>query len=121
MKKFDLPEEEEIENIENIALYVGTAPEIKALYRALNKRSSFAPCFSDFPKFNSERVYGIHLYVEKCPWGYEPRMSIMGEDVVLRTLAELSGIGEELWAASYFHGEVPPRQPGRFAARMIFN
>ena len=44
---------------ENVYNYVGTAREIRSLYKNLEKKTSFIPLFVDEPKFNANRMYGI--------------------------------------------------------------
>lgn len=51
MKKYIFNDEETI-------LIIGTAREIRSLYKAMLKRE-FYPVFSDFPKFNDSKLYGI--------------------------------------------------------------
>lgn len=53
-------------NTENeFTLYVGTADEIKSLYKALYKKSKYYPYYSynkdNFPKFNSYKIYGLDI------------------------------------------------------------
>lgn len=46
-------------------LYVGTADEIKSLYKALyrNEKNKYCPLYSytDFPKFNQYKMYGLDV------------------------------------------------------------
>lgn len=43
-------------------LYVGTAREICSLYKNFVERAIWMPSHCDWPKFNMDRNYGIHVY-----------------------------------------------------------
>lgn len=45
-------------NREGNEIFAGTAREIRSLYKALVK-NAFIPAFSEMPKFNKERFYGL--------------------------------------------------------------
>lgn len=77
----------------------GNAEEIKAIYRSMQKaykrgRFSARPEYIDFPKFNTERMYGIAVSWE----GIEPYYTgvntnatfcVLGEDVVKELFIEI--------------------------------
>ena len=41
--------------------FVGTAREVCSLYKNMWKKTSYIPIFSEAPKFNMTRLYGIQL------------------------------------------------------------
>lgn len=43
---------------------IGTAREIRSTYKKLKEKTVYNPLFVDFPKFNSERMYGIKIDLE---------------------------------------------------------
>lgn len=69
---------------DDFILFVGTAAEIKALYRAFDRQWNFIPDFCGFPKFNEFRMYGITVYPK--PNGNDFGFSVIGESVVCRLL-----------------------------------
>jgi hypothetical protein len=76
MKKFHYVDENE-----NFCLYVGTAEDIKGLYRSLYKKScDFYPTFLTFPKFNYERFYGLLLDLDAMTY------EICSSDTALRLI-----------------------------------
>lgn len=56
MKRYYVEDEDEIGT-----LYIGTAREMKSLYKNLKIRSSAMPLFIDDPIFVKDRMYGIYL------------------------------------------------------------
>ena len=61
MKQYLLSDEENY-----YTLYVGSAQEVKAMYRSMYKAwikgtSSLSNAFCDFPKFNYSRCYGLFI------------------------------------------------------------
>lgn len=61
MKKFLLKDEENY-----YTLYVGSAQEVKAVYRSMRKAwsrnaTNFYNLHIDFPKFNYEKCYGLFI------------------------------------------------------------
>lgn len=70
-------------------IYIGNAREICSLYKNFLKREIAMPIFSDFPKFNPLRFYG--LYVREYDSYTEremdiPEMQIISSDTVLEMI-----------------------------------
>ena len=43
---------------------IGTARQIRSLYRRLAEKTAYIPLFADEPRFNPDRVYGIQVEAE---------------------------------------------------------
>lgn len=69
-------------------LYIGSARQMLSLYKALDKRELAYPIFSDYPKVNKDKVYGIAVDTIDYSTGemINPEMCIVSADVILRTL-----------------------------------
>jgi hypothetical protein len=83
MKKFELRDEDN-----TYTLYIGSAQEIKALYRAMRKAwdrhvSRLCYPFYDFPKFNYDRHYG--LFIEDGPMNFQ----VVSNDTALSMIADI--------------------------------
>ena len=84
MKKFELAD---------TTLFIGEAREIASLYRNLKERDIAYPIFSDAPKFNMSKTYGLVLdYLED--FCNQPNMQVISADTALRILLEEK---EPLW------------------------
>lgn len=42
-------------------LYIGTAREIRSLYKKLSEKTTMYPVFVDAPILKDDRMYGIHV------------------------------------------------------------
>lgn len=73
-------------NVEDGKLYLGTAREICSLYKNFEKREIAWPVFSNFPKFNMERYYGLFIRdydcINEC-WLHIPKMVVVTGDTAL--------------------------------------
>ena len=65
-------------------IFVGTAREICSLYRNILSRNIAYSDFAEFPKFNSEKVYG--LWIEMCDGDY--KMSVINSDTIARVFMD---------------------------------
>lgn len=88
MKKFEFVNEEEAS-----VFYIGTAPEIKTLYKSLVRawkkwQTDLFPLFEDFPQFNPFRLYGLKI-VEESEFEPVGSFHIVGEGVLARILLEM--------------------------------
>jgi len=64
----------------SIETYIGTAREIKSLYKNLQKKTEYGPLFVDEPKFNPYKMYGLSIAVDQ---GF---YTIMGETAIINLL-----------------------------------
>lgn len=68
---------------EDDILYIGTAREIKSLYKNFAEREIWTPSHCECPKFNMSRNYGIHV-------GYEDKtMYVVSASTVLALLFDI--------------------------------
>ena len=72
-------------------LFIGTAREICSIYKNFREREIAMPIFSDFPKFNMGKIYGLSVetydeYTENCIF---PQMSVIAGDTALAMIYEL--------------------------------
>lgn len=65
--------------------YIGTAREICSLYKNFSRREIAMPAFCDFPKFNMENHYALHLSYEH---GDIPTMYVNTSDTALALISE---------------------------------
>ena len=69
--------------------YIGTTREIKSLERNLYAKTNYVPLFSDEPKFNPDRMYGIEVDFGK-DGDEQGKYFILGEtDVVYLLMGEV--------------------------------
>lgn len=83
MKQYLLSDEENY-----YTLYVGSAQEVKAMYRSMYKAwikgtSNFSNAFCDFPKFNYSRCYGLFIN------DTEMTFHVISSDTALRMIADI--------------------------------
>jgi hypothetical protein len=74
------------EIVENFTIITGEAAEIKSVYRSICKAAGrgvteLFPIFSDFPKFNSMKIYGIVIDSGKS---HSREFQVVSADTVLR-------------------------------------
>ena len=72
-----------IVGVENDIIYVGTAREIRSLYKNLVKRKIAYPIFTDFPVFNPYKMYGLEI-------GENGDMMVINSDTILTLLLDYS-------------------------------
>lgn len=72
---------------------VGSASEIRATYKKLLKKGpdcGMYPVYLDFPRFNSEKLYGISFSEPENPSCYgELEFSIVGERVLSQIMFDM--------------------------------
>ena len=77
---------------EDGCLYLGTAREFCSLYKNFEKREIAWPVFSDFPKFNMEKYYGLSISDYDCRnerWLSIPEMQVVAGDTALAIAFDL--------------------------------
>lgn len=70
-------------NYVEACVYVGSAREINSLYGNFAKRNIYWPSHCDYPRFNNDRIYGLH-----CDYETEV-MYVVSADTVLRLLFDV--------------------------------
>lgn len=80
MRKFEV--------FDTCTLFVGTAQEIKVLYKKINKREIAIPVFCDFPKFSeSKKTYGLLVDWEDENFSM-PSMQVVNGDFIADLVAD---------------------------------
>ena len=69
---------------EDVTILVGTAAEVKSVYKALLRSNFFEPEFSNFPAFNPVNKYGIKIDGNK--------MQILSANTVLEYFLDSEGL-----------------------------
>ena len=68
-------------------LVIGTAREIKSLWKNLVKKTNFCPVFCEEPKFNMDKMYGI--YINDTNYGeFTNGMVVVNSDTCLEIIAQ---------------------------------
>lgn len=73
------------------SIYIGTAREICSLYKNFAKREIAMPIFSDFPKFNMGKFYGlcVDTYDSWNEREINPIMQVIAGDTALAIIHDL--------------------------------
>ena len=80
MKRFEI--------FETCTLFVGTAQEVKTLYKKLSKWEIAIPVFCDFPKFSKfKRTYGLLVDWEDEQFSI-PSMQVVNGDFIADIVAD---------------------------------
>ena len=122
MKRYEMNINTEYE----FTLFVGTADEIKSLYKALyrNEKNKYCPLYSytDFPKFNPYKIYGLDIYKktglysivsQRITIEYLLENNICINDVV-KKIFQLKELEEDKkWEAERAKRPTPERRPRR--------
>ena len=75
-------------NMDGNKLYIGTAREIKSLHKNMEKHEVAFSMFSEEPKFNKLKNYGLYLNYEEELDGF-PTIEVWSADSVLDILFDL--------------------------------
>ena len=73
------------------SIYIGNAREVCSLYKNFTKRKLAMPVFSDFPKFNMGKFYGLCVttYDSLNEREIDPVMQVISGDTALAIIHDL--------------------------------
>ena len=75
-------------NADDDVLIIGTAREIRSLYKRLLERWEFWTIFCEFPRFNRAKIYGLHISpADECR-SHEWEFWVIGETTIARLLLD---------------------------------
>lgn len=77
-----------LEKLDGNKLYIGTAREIRSLYKNMVKRDIAFPVFSENPKFNGMKNYGLYINYNDDNFS-DPTIVIWSASYILTVLFEL--------------------------------